>query len=253
FDELVQLMGPVNPKIPYKSPGPTVIMMAGLQGSGKTTTCGKLARLILAQGHRPLLVACDCHRPAAVEQLMVVGSQAGVPVYSEGLGDPVRIAKKGVKAAAEQNADVVIVDTAGRLHIDLAMMQEARDIAHAVQPDQVYLVCDAMTGQDAVTSAKEFNAALELSGVILTKLRQSPASRSSSSASARSSTGWKSFTRTAWPTAFLAWATSSAWWRRPMRPSAKKTPPRCRRSCERRSLASTISSARYARCERWGP
>ena len=170
FDELVQLMGPVDPKIPYKSPGPTVIMMAGLQGSGKTTTCGKLARLILAQGHRPLLVACDCQRPAAIEQLMIVGSQAGVPVYSEGIGDPVRIAKKGVKAAAEHNADVVIVDTAGRLHIDLAMMQEAKDIAHAVQPDQVYLVCDAMTGQDAVTSAKEFNAALELSGVILTKL-----------------------------------------------------------------------------------
>jgi len=169
-DELVRLMGPVDPKIPYKSPGPTVIMMAGLQGSGKTTTCGKLARLILAHGHRPMLVACDCHRPAAVEQLMVVGSQAGVPVFSEGLGDPVRIARRGVRAATEQNSDLVIVDTAGRLHIDQAMMQEAKDIARAVQPDQIYLVCDAMTGQDAVTSTKEFNAALELSGVILTKL-----------------------------------------------------------------------------------
>jgi signal recognition particle subunit SRP54 len=170
YDELVRLMGPVDPKIPYQSPGPTVIMMAGLQGSGKTTTCGKLALLVQAKGHRPLLVACDCHRPAAIEQLMIVGSQAGTPVYSEGLGDPVRIAKKGVRAAAEQNCDVVIVDTAGRLHIDLAMMQEARDIAKAVNPDQVYLVCDAMTGQDAVASAKEFNATLELSGVILTKL-----------------------------------------------------------------------------------
>jgi signal recognition particle subunit SRP54 len=170
YDELVRLMGPVDPKIPYRSPGPTVIMMAGLQGSGKTTTCGKLALLVQAKGHRPLLVACDCHRPAAIEQLMIVGSQAGTPVYSEGLGDPVRIAKKGVRAAAEQNCDVVIVDTAGRLHIDLAMMQEARDIAQAVNPDQVYLVCDAMTGQDAVASAKEFNATLELSGVILTKL-----------------------------------------------------------------------------------
>ena len=169
-DELVRLMGPVDPKIPYKSAPPTVVMMAGLQGSGKTTTCGKLARLILSQGHRPILVACDCHRPAAIEQLMVVGSQAGVPVFSEGLGDPVRIAKRGVRAAAEQNSDLVIVDTAGRLHIDQAMMQEAKDIARAVQPDQIYLVCDAMTGQDAVTSAKEFNAALELSGVILTKL-----------------------------------------------------------------------------------
>ena len=170
YDELVRLMGPVDPKIPYQSPGPTVIMMAGLQGSGKTTTCGKLALLVQAKGHRPMLVACDCQRPAAIEQLMIVGSQAGTPVYSEGLGDPVRIAKKGVRAAPEQNCDVVIVDTAGRLHIDLAMMQEARDIAQAVNPDQVYLVCDAMTGQDAVTSAKEFNAALELSGVILTKL-----------------------------------------------------------------------------------
>ena len=169
-DELVRLMGPADAKLPYKSPGPLIIMMAGLQGSGKTTTCGKLARMILEKGHRPLLVACDCHRPAAIEQLMVVGASVGVPVYSEGLGDPVRIAKKGVKAAAEHNADVVIVDTAGRLHIDQAMMAEAKEIARVIQPDQIFLVCDAMTGQDAVTSAKEFNAALELSGVILTKL-----------------------------------------------------------------------------------
>jgi len=169
-DEMVRLMGPVDPRMPFKSPGPLVIMMAGLQGSGKTTTCGKLARLIQERGHRPLLVACDCHRPAAIEQLIVVGSTVGTPVFSEGIGDPVRIARRGVKAAAEHNADVVIVDTAGRLHIDQAMMQEAKDIAKAIQPDQIYLVCDAMTGQDAVTSAKEFNAALELSGVILTKL-----------------------------------------------------------------------------------
>jgi len=169
-DEMVRLMGPVDPRIPYKSPGPTVIMMAGLQGSGKTTTCGKLARLTQERGHRPILVACDCHRPAAVEQLMIVGAQVNTPVYSEGIGDPVRIARKGIKAAQEQNCDVAIIDTAGRLHIDQAMMQEAKDIAKAAQPDQIYLVCDSMTGQDAVTSAKEFNAALELSGVILTKL-----------------------------------------------------------------------------------
>jgi len=169
-DEMVNLMGPVDAKIPYASPGPTVLMMAGLQGSGKTTSAGKLARLIRNQGHHPMLVACDCHRPAAIEQLMVVGSQVDTPVYSEGLGDPVRIARKGVAAAAEQNCDVVIIDTAGRLHIDEAMMQEAKDIARAVSPHQIYLVCDAMTGQDAVTSAKEFNEALELSAVILTKL-----------------------------------------------------------------------------------
>jgi len=170
YDEMVRLMGPVDAKLPFKSPGPLVIMMAGLQGSGKTTTCGKLARLILEKGHQPTLVACDCQRPAAIEQLMVVGSQVGVPVYSEGLGDPVRIARNGVQSARAEGSDVVIVDTAGRLHIDQAMMQEAKDIARAVQPDQIYLVCDAMTGQDAVTSAKEFNAALELTGVILTKL-----------------------------------------------------------------------------------
>jgi signal recognition particle subunit SRP54 len=170
YDEMIRLMGPVDPKIPFKSPGPTVIMMAGLQGSGKTTTCGKLARLIQERGKKVMLVACDCHRPAAVEQLMVVGSTVNAPVFSEGLGDPVRIAKRGVRAATEQAMDVVIVDTAGRLHIDQLMMQEAKDIARTVAPDQIYLVCDAMTGQDAVTSAKEFNAALELSGVILTKL-----------------------------------------------------------------------------------
>ena len=169
-DEMVNLMGPVDAKIPYASPGPTVLMMAGLQGSGKTTSAGKLARLIQNQGHHPMLVACDCHRPAAIEQLMIVGSQVDTPVYSEGLGDPVRIAKKGVAAAAEQNCDVAIIDTAGRLHIDEAMMQEAKDIARAVSPHQIYLVCDAMTGQDAVASAKEFNEALELSAVILTKL-----------------------------------------------------------------------------------
>ena len=169
-DELVEVMGPVDPRIPYASSPPTVILLAGLQGSGKTTTAGKLALHLTHEGHRPMLVACDCHRPAAVEQLMIVGSQVDVPVFSEGLGDPVQIARHGVKAAGAENCDVVIVDTAGRLHIDQAMMQEIKEIARRIEPHQVYLVCDAMTGQDAVTSATEFNAALELDGVILTKL-----------------------------------------------------------------------------------
>ena len=169
-DEMVALMGPVDARVPFAPAPPTVLMLAGLQGSGKTTTAGKLARLVQEKGHRPLLVACDCHRPAAIEQLMIVGAQAGVDVYGEGIGDPVRIARGGVRAAKDRGLDVAIVDTAGRLHIDEAMMREARDIAKAVQPHQVYLVCDAMTGQDAVTSAREFNAALPLDGVILTKL-----------------------------------------------------------------------------------
>jgi signal recognition particle subunit SRP54 len=169
-DEMVALMGPVDAKIPFAPQPPTVLMLAGLQGSGKTTTAGKLARLILEKGHKPLLVACDCHRPAAIEQLMIVGSQVGVDVYSEGIGDAVRIARNGVRAAKERALDVAIVDTAGRLHVDEAMMREARDIAKAVRPHQIYLVCDAMTGQDAVTSAREFDAALPLDGVILTKL-----------------------------------------------------------------------------------
>ena len=169
-DELVELMGPVDSRIYYVSPPPTIVMMAGLQGSGKTTTCGKLARHVIAQGKHPMLVACDLQRPAAVEQLSVVAEQASVPCFRiEGESNPVRVARKSVEWAAENACDVVIIDTAGRLHIDEEMMKQAEDIAKAVQPHQIYLVCDAMTGQDAVNSAKEFNDRLELDGVILTK------------------------------------------------------------------------------------
>ena len=169
-DELTELMGPVDSRIYYVSPPPTIIMMAGLQGSGKTTTCGKLAKRILAAGKHPLMVACDLQRPAAVEQLTVVGEQIGVPVFCiEGEKNPVRVARKAVTWAGKNERDVVIVDTAGRLHIDEEMMKQAQDIAKAVRPHQIYLVCDSMTGQDAVNSAKEFNDRLELDGVILTK------------------------------------------------------------------------------------
>ena len=169
-DELVELMGPVDPRIYYVSPPPTIIMMTGLQGSGKTTTCGKLARHILAQGKHPLVVACDLQRPAAVEQLSIVAEQVGVPSFSvEGEKNPVRVARASLNFAQANERDVVIIDTAGRLHIDEEMMKQAEDIAKAVQPHQIYLVCDAMTGQDAVNSAKEFNDRLELDGVILTK------------------------------------------------------------------------------------
>ena len=169
-DELVELMGPVDPKVYYVSPPPTIIMMAGLQGSGKTTTCGKLAKLIMRQGHHPLMVACDLQRPAAVDQLTIVGEQAGCPVFRiEGEKNPVKVARKSLPHARENNCDVVIIDTAGRLHIDEEMMKQAEDIASATHPHQIYLVCDSMTGQDAVNSAKEFNERLELDGVILTK------------------------------------------------------------------------------------
>ncbi|MGC9454794.1 MAG: signal recognition particle protein [Phycisphaerae bacterium] len=170
-DELVELMGPVDPRIYYVSPPPTIILMAGLQGSGKTTTCGKLAsHCIRRDGKKPMLVACDLQRPAAVEQLGIVAEQASVPCFKiEGEKNPVKVARKSIDWARKNDRDVVIIDTAGRLHIDEEMMKQVQDIARAVNPHQIYLVCDAMTGQDAVNSAKEFNERLELDGVILTK------------------------------------------------------------------------------------
>jgi len=169
-DELVELMGPVDSQIYFVSPPPTVIMMAGLQGSGKTTACGKLARYCKARGKHPVLAACDLQRPAAVDQLSIVAEQADVPVFKiDGETNPVRVARKSVKWARDNECDVVIIDTAGRLHIDEEMMAQAEQIAKVTQPHQIYLVCDAMTGQDAVNSAKEFNDRLELDGVILTK------------------------------------------------------------------------------------
>jgi len=169
-DELVGLMGPVDTRIYYVQPGPTIILMAGLQGSGKTTTCAKLGRFIVSQGRRPMMVACDLQRPAAIEQLKVLGEQVNIPVYlEENEKNPVKVAKAGVTAAMKNGNDVVIIDTAGRLHIDEEMMQQVADVAKAVGPHQIYLVCDAMTGQDAVNSAKAFNERLELDGVILTK------------------------------------------------------------------------------------
>jgi len=169
-DELVALMGPVDTRIYFVTPPPTILMLAGLQGSGKTTTCGKLAALLIRQGKRPMLAACDLQRPAAVDQLAIVGEQAGVFTFRmDGETNPVRVARQGVEWARQNERDVVIVDTAGRLHIDEEMMKQAADIAQAVNPHQIYLVCDSMTGQDAVNSAREFNSRLELDGVILTK------------------------------------------------------------------------------------
>jgi signal recognition particle subunit SRP54 len=170
YDELVNLMGPVDPRIPYVSPGPTVILLAGLQGSGKTTTCAKLANRIMAEGKKPMLVAADLQRPAAIDQLEILGRQLNVPVHAERPSDnPVRVCRNAVEQARRGGLDAVILDTAGRLAIDEALMDEIGKIAATVQPHQVYLVTDAMTGQDAVTSAKAFNERLELDGVILAK------------------------------------------------------------------------------------
>ncbi len=169
-DELTKLMGERSTKLALKG-SPAVILVCGLQGSGKTTTCGKLAKLILAQGKRPALVACDVYRPAAIQQLVLVGAQADVPVYERGTDmNPVEIAKWGIQQAKEEGRDVVIVDTAGRLTVDADLMGELVKIRDAVKPSDTLLVLDSMTGQDAVVTAQNFQAAIAFDGLILTKL-----------------------------------------------------------------------------------
>lgn len=169
-DELTELMGSTNARITFSSKIPTVIMMCGLQGAGKTTHCAKLARYFKQSGKRPLLAACDVYRPAAIQQLQIVGEQAGVSVFEMGQGDPVEIARKAVLHARDYGNDILILDTAGRLHIDEELMDELRRIKEAVQPQEILLVIDAMTGQDAVNVAKSFDETLGIDGTILTKL-----------------------------------------------------------------------------------
>ena len=170
-EELTKLMGSTNAKITTANRGPTVVMMVGLQGAGKTTNGAKLAGLMRRQfGKRPLLAACDVYRPAAINQLQVVGKQLDIPVFEMGQIDPVTIAKEAVKYAADHGNDMVFLDTAGRLHIDEALMDELRNIKSAVKPNEILLVVDAMTGQDAVNAAKAFDDALGIDGVMLTKL-----------------------------------------------------------------------------------
>ena len=170
-EELTNLMGGSESKLNYNSSGPTVLMMVGLQGAGKTTMCGKLALSLRKQNKKPLLVACDVYRPAAIKQLEVVGKQIDIPVFS--MGDkvsPVDIAKAGIAHAKDNGNNVVIIDTAGRLHIDEDLMQELKDIKANVNPSEILLVVDSMTGQDAVNVAENFNNDLDVTGVILTKL-----------------------------------------------------------------------------------
>ncbi|MBR2590966.1 MAG: signal recognition particle protein [Clostridia bacterium] len=169
-EELCDLMGGTETRLATSSRLPTIIMMCGLQGSGKTTHSGKLALMLKNQGHRPLLVACDVYRPAAIKQLQVVGEKIGVPVFEQGQGDPVEIAKAALKHARDYGYDYMFLDTAGRLHIDEVLMDELRAIKAELHPHEILLVVDAMTGQDAVNVAASFDEALGIDGLVITKL-----------------------------------------------------------------------------------
>ena len=169
-EELVSLMGSTNQKLEVSSMPPTVIMMCGLQGAGKTTMCGKLGLMLKKQGKKPMLVACDVYRPAAINQLKIVAQNAGVEFFEKGTNNPVKIAEEAIDMAKRKGVDTVIIDTAGRLQINEELMQELLDIKKAVLPTEILLTVDAMTGQEAVNVAKEFDEKLNLTGVILTKL-----------------------------------------------------------------------------------
>ncbi len=169
-DELIALMGSTHSKLAVADRPPTIIMMCGLQGAGKTTMCGKLAGMLKKQNKKVMLAACDVYRPAAIKQLQVVGGKVNVPVFEEGQINPVKIAKDALDEAKRQGTDVLIVDTAGRLHIDEQLMEELQKIKAEVKPDEILLVVDSMTGQDAVNVAETFNQKLDITGVIITKL-----------------------------------------------------------------------------------
>ncbi len=169
-DELIELMGSTNAKLEVSSAPPTVIMLCGLQGAGKTTMCGKLAQYLIKQGKKPMLVACDIYRPAAINQLKVVGKSVNTEVFERGTAKPAKTAVEAIKEAKSKGYDTVIIDTAGRLHIDEALMEELNEVKKAVSPTEILLTVDAMTGQDAVTVANSFNEQLDITGVILTKL-----------------------------------------------------------------------------------
>ncbi len=169
-EELTQLMGGSVAKLTWSPSVPTIYMLCGLQGAGKTTMAGKLAKYLTKQGKKPLLAACDIYRPAAIKQLQIVGEQVDVPVFEKGTQDPVKTAKEAVEHARYYGQDVLIIDTAGRLHVDQALMDELKRMKEAVRPQEILLVVDAMTGQDAVNVAKAFNDLLNIDGVIVTKL-----------------------------------------------------------------------------------
>jgi signal recognition particle subunit SRP54 len=186
-DELIHLMGPKESKLNFSTSGITVVMLVGLQGSGKTTTAGKLGKHLAAKGKRPLLVAADVYRPAAIEQLMIVGEKISLPVFTAEKLSPVDISKMSLDHAQKHGNDVVIIDTAGRMHVDDELMQELLDISSVIHPNEILLVVDSMTGQDAINVAEEFNRRLSLTGLILTKLDGD--SRGGAALSAKAVTG----------------------------------------------------------------
>ena len=186
-EELTDLMGGTQSRLAYASHPPTVVMMCGLQGSGKTTHCAKIALKLKNENHRPLLVACDIYRPAAIKQLQVVGEQVGVPVFQMGQTDPGTIAKQAIKLAKDKGYDYVFIDTAGRLHIDTELMDELKNIKNEVHPHEILLVVDSMLGQDAVTVAGTFNDELGIDGLVLTKMDGD--TRGGAALSARAVTG----------------------------------------------------------------
>ncbi len=186
-EELVALMGGTKSRLAYANHPPTVVLMCGLQGSGKTTHCAKLALMLKKENHRPLLVACDIYRPAAIKQLQVVGEQVGAPVFEMGQTNPVQIAKEAISYSKEHGYDYVILDTAGRLHVDEELMDELKAVKAEVKPHEILLVVDAMTGQDAVNVATAFDGALGIDGLILTKLDGD--TRGGAALSARAVTG----------------------------------------------------------------
>ena len=186
-EELTDLMGGTQTRLAYASHPPTIVMMCGLQGSGKTTHCAKIALKLKNENHRPLLVACDIYRPAAIKQLQVVGEQVGVPVFEMGQTNPVTIAKEAIKLAKDKGYDYVFIDTAGRLHIDTELMDELKNIKSEIRPHEILLVIDSMLGQDAVTVASTFNDELGIDGLVLTKMDGD--TRGGAALSARAVTG----------------------------------------------------------------
>jgi signal recognition particle subunit SRP54 len=249
-EELVAILGGETRRLRLAKEPPSVIMLAGLQGSGKTTLAGKLAGWLKGQGHTPLLVACDLQRPNAVNQLQIVGERAGVPTFApepgNGVGDPVDVARRGVAHAREKHYDIVIVDTAGRLGVDTELMRQASDIRDAVRPDETLFVLDAMVGQDAVTTAEAFRDGVGFSGVVLTKL-----DGDARGGAARSWPISTSSTPTGWQAASWAWAICSRSSSRPSSTSTPSRPPRPRRRWARASSRWKTSSTRCSPSARW--